>query len=269
MSCPPCAKVSRKVRYIDREIHRHTAERTGCAGGVPYSAMICTAQLARMHRPTARVATQHVAMVSTARRPVHVTPCHGCATFRWRGVHAGDSTALKASERALGAHRSLARRAVTLGSRTCWIEGRKRLSQHRPRGALVRPLVTRALTSNDVDHASYIQDNAAIPAPQLLPMLVKVLEARGQTVLSPADRKGLHPLVVPLSRAAGGDTLTGVLRWPTSAGGDDMPIVEAGPHGLSLLANSCSEYIHRALVEVRRMRYPPQQPIVPRSLPRC
>ena len=127
--------------------------------------------------------------------------------------------------------------------------------------------MTRALTSNDVDHASYIQDNAAIPAPQLLPMLVKVLEARGQAVLSPADREGLHPLVVPLSRAAGGDTLTGVLRWPTSAGGDDMPIVEAGPHGLSLLANSCSEYIHRALVEVRRVRYPATTAErIPRSL---
>lgn len=109
--------------------------------------------------------------------------------------------------------------------------------------------MTRALTNNDVDHSSYIQDNAAIPAPQLLPMLVKVLEARGQQVLSPADRQGLHPLIVPLSRTVGGSTLTGVLRWPTSAGGDDMPIVEAGPHGLSLLANSCSEYIHRALVE--------------------
>lgn len=51
--------------------------------------MICTgAKLARMHRPTARVATQHVTMVSAGRNPVHVTPCHRCETFRWGGVHA-------------------------------------------------------------------------------------------------------------------------------------------------------------------------------------
>lgn len=83
-------------------------------------------------------------------------------------------------------HSSLARRVVTLASQWSGAESRQwsgTRPQHRGRG---RPLVTRALTNNDVDHSSYIQDNAAIPAPQLLPMLVKVLEARGQQVRSTA-----------------------------------------------------------------------------------
>jgi len=45
----------------------------------------------------------------------------------------------------------------------------------------------------------------------------QVLEAQGQQVVAPAERAGLHPLVVPLARAAApgeAEAVTGLLRWP-------------------------------------------------------
>ena len=51
-------------------------------------------------------------------------------------------------------------------------------------------------------------------------MLLQVLEAQGQSIVAPSERSGLHPLVVPLSsgsdKAEGGDSITGLLRWPDS-----------------------------------------------------
>ena len=79
---------------------------------------------------------------------------------------------------------------------------------------------------------------------------VRVLEAQGQEVVSPADRAGMHPLLIPLSKSTD-HSFTGILRWPTSQGGSDMPVVKSGKNGITLVANSANEYIHRALVEVR------------------
>ncbi len=58
-------------------------------------------------------------------------------------------------------------------------------------------------------------------------LLLQVLEAQGQSVVAPSDRSGLHPLVVPLSSgsgtADGGDSVTGLLRWPDSASRVGLP----------------------------------------------
>ena len=42
-----------------------------------------------------------------------------------------------------------------------------------------------------------------LEGPQLasLQALLRVLQAQGQTLVSPADRLGLHPLTIPLARA--------------------------------------------------------------------
>jgi hypothetical protein len=46
--------------------------------------------------------------------------------------------------------------------------------------------------------------------PPSLPM--QVLQARGGQMVTPADRAGLHPLLIPL--AADADNVTCLLRWP-------------------------------------------------------
>lgn len=75
-----------------------------------------------------------------------------------------------------------------------------------------------------------------------------MLQARGETILSPAAKEGLIPLVIPLSESPSGG-LTSLLRWPTSPTGMEMPVVEVRKHGVWYLAKSVDQYIHRMLVE--------------------
>ena len=82
-------------------------------------------------------------------------------------------------------------------------------------------------------------DASALPAlacPQ-------VLEAQGHTVVSPADRQGLHPLLIPLAQRhqqqqsgsgssdGGGGGLTCLLRWPEGHTGMELPVVQQARGG--------------------------------------
>jgi hypothetical protein len=53
-------------------------------------------------------------------------------------------------------------------------------------------------------HAKYVQNVAAIAPPAELGALVAVLAAQGMTLSAPSDRKGLHPLCVPLAKTTDG-----------------------------------------------------------------
>lgn len=98
-------------------------------------------------------------------------------------------------------------------------------------------------------------------SPQHLYSLLKVLQAQGNTLLSPSDRANLHPLVVPLCEVAptGGATgsegsqVVGLLRWPQPKQhrGMEMPVVATEHSGrrLRLLGRSVGEYLHRLLAE--------------------
>ncbi|CAI5513343.1 unnamed protein product, partial [Closterium sp. Naga37s-1] len=50
------------------------------------------------------------------------------------------------------------------------------------------------------DHAAFLRDVAAIDPPPLLSALIRVLQAQGEQPVSPADRRGMVPLAVPLTR---------------------------------------------------------------------
>ncbi|KXZ51170.1 hypothetical protein GPECTOR_13g657 [Gonium pectorale] len=60
--------------------------------------------------------------------------------------------------------------------------------------------------------AVFLEEIAVSQTPQRLQGLMRVLEARGGQSLSPSERRGLHPLLVPLS--AVGEDVTCLLRWP-------------------------------------------------------
>ncbi|XVE93393.1 hypothetical protein REPUB_Repub01dG0188100 [Reevesia pubescens] len=97
-------------------------------------------------------------------------------------------------------------------------------------------------------HISFIKDVAATQPPDNLHHLLKMLQTRGETILSPGSRHGLIPLTIPLSESLSG-AVTALLRWPTAPPGMEMPVVEVRKHGVWLLANNVDQYIHRILVE--------------------
>ncbi|KAK9163402.1 hypothetical protein Syun_004304 [Stephania yunnanensis] len=103
-------------------------------------------------------------------------------------------------------------------------------------------------TSTSYDHVTFIKDVAATGPPHHLHCLLKMLQTRGDSILSPGDRKGLIPLAIPLSESLSG-SITALLRWPTAPPGMEMPVVEVRKHGVWLLAKNVDQYIHRILVE--------------------
>uniref|UniRef100_A0A453JC93 Uncharacterized protein n=1 Tax=Aegilops tauschii subsp. strangulata TaxID=200361 RepID=A0A453JC93_AEGTS len=95
---------------------------------------------------------------------------------------------------------------------------------------------------------SFVKEIAVTDPPEHLNSLLNVLHARGEKIVSPGAKRGLIPLVVPLSESPQGN-LTSLLRWPTAPSGMEMPVVEVRSHGLWLLAKNVNQYIHRILVE--------------------
>ncbi|XP_033142648.1 protein IN CHLOROPLAST ATPASE BIOGENESIS, chloroplastic isoform X3 [Brassica rapa] len=97
-------------------------------------------------------------------------------------------------------------------------------------------------------HVSFIKEVAVTEPPTHLQHLLKVLQTRGETIISPGTKQGLIPLAIPLSKDSSG-SVTALLRWPTAPPGLDMPVVEVWRSGVRLIARNVDEYIHRILVE--------------------
>ena len=83
--------------------------------------------------------------------------------------------------------------------------------------------------------------------PAALGSVVGLLMHRGETLVEPGVDATLHPLLVPLTKAADG-SITGLLRWPAGGGGGSkLPLVRTTPDGqqLTLLANSVENFVLR------------------------
>ncbi|CAL5369478.1 unnamed protein product [Camellia sinensis] len=106
----------------------------------------------------------------------------------------------------------------------------------------------RCYSSSSADHVSFIKDVAATQPPDHLPHLLRMLQVRGEPIISPGAKQGLIPLAIPLSKSNSG-SVTALLRWPTAPPGMDIPVVEICKHGVWLLAKNVDQYIHRILVE--------------------
>ncbi|KAK6116218.1 hypothetical protein DH2020_050014 [Rehmannia glutinosa] len=106
----------------------------------------------------------------------------------------------------------------------------------------------RCYSSSFPDHASFIKDVAATQPPEHLNHLLKVLQLKGEQIISPGAKQGLLPLAVPLSKNNSG-SVTALLRWPTAPTGMEMPVVEVRKYGVWLLAKTVEQYINRILVE--------------------
>ncbi|CAN6314327.1 unnamed protein product [Urochloa humidicola] len=64
------------------------------------------------------------------------------------------------------------------------------------------PAATAAVTA--YDHASFVKEIAAADPPEHLNSLLNVLQARGEKIVSPGAKRGLIPVVVPLSETPAG-----------------------------------------------------------------
>lgn len=96
-------------------------------------------------------------------------------------------------------------------------------------------------------HEAYLTDVALVTPPPSLGAVTSLLQSRGQTVMEPGKDQALHPLLVPLTRAADGEH-TGLLRWPTAGGGGSkLPLVRTtkGGQQLELLADSAENFLMR------------------------
>lgn len=101
--------------------------------------------------------------------------------------------------------------------------------------------------------SGYLQENAGVETvPGDIAALLQLLHYRGEEPVSPAAGKDLdlHPLAIPLTKAADGD-YTCLLRWPTPQEGAPIPVVKArgGLTGLKLVAQSTLELAHRLAAE--------------------
>ncbi|KAF2532203.1 hypothetical protein F2Q70_00033467 [Brassica cretica] len=91
-------------------------------------------------------------------------------------------------------------------------------------------------------HVSFIKEVAVIEPPKHLQHLLKVLQTRGETIISPGAKQGLIPLAIPLSKDSSG-SVTALLRWPTAPPGLDMPVVEVWRSGVRLIARNVMSFI--------------------------
>nr|GEZ58312.1 cyclin delta-3, putative [Tanacetum cinerariifolium] len=94
----------------------------------------------------------------------------------------------------------------------------------------------------------HLRDVAVAQPPEHLHHLLKMLQVRGESIISPAAKQGIIPLAIPLSKNSLG-SVTALLRWPTAPPGFEMPVVEVRSYGVWLLAKTVDQYIHRILVE--------------------
>jgi hypothetical protein len=94
-------------------------------------------------------------------------------------------------------------------------------------------------------HAEYLRSVAAVAPPAELGALVAVLQAQGGTPVAPSARDGLHPLCVPLARRE--DDV--VCLKVSQEDGVTLEVVAVSDNvHLSLLARTCAEYVHKAMV---------------------
>ncbi|CAN0900933.1 Protein IN CHLOROPLAST ATPASE BIOGENESIS, chloroplastic [Linum grandiflorum] len=103
------------------------------------------------------------------------------------------------------------------------------------------------------DHIDFINDVAATHPPKHLPQLLRILQSRGESIVSPGDKQGMIPLAIPLAKTSSGmdeiDAVIALLRWPTAPPGMEMPVVEVRKYGVWLMAKTVDQFMHRILVE--------------------
>lgn len=101
---------------------------------------------------------------------------------------------------------------------------------------------------NSEEHERFIAEKARALPPKNLKFLLELLQHRGDAIISPSQRSGLNPFLIPLSQSDDGVT-TAYIRWPTMKEGAELQIVKTNEIGVSLVSVDTDKYCHRLVVE--------------------
>jgi hypothetical protein len=100
------------------------------------------------------------------------------------------------------------------------------------------------------EYSEYIKSTAAIDVPKRLNSLLNLLEFKGEQILSPKDRKGMIPFLIPISKKPGDDSTLCYIRWPTQKADMDLQLVRTTPTGVRLVAMGSTSFCRRLVAEM-------------------
>lgn len=100
------------------------------------------------------------------------------------------------------------------------------------------------------EHREFLSRIAKAQVPSRLDALLDLLPLLGLEVVSPFERKGLNPLLVPVAKNHEDGSLLCFLRWPTQKDGMDLQLVRTNDAGVSLVALSTDHFCHKHAVEM-------------------
>jgi len=130
---------------------------------------------------------------------------------------------------------------------------RGRCDRHRSSGGDVvhsrRTLRAVSTVPNSSEYERYLKNVAIVKnMPVCLQGLLHVLVTSGESAVSPSERRGMHPFLIPLTRDEKSGSVTGLLRWPTAPDTMELPVVRTipGSLSLSLISPNATAHITRA-----------------------
>ena len=101
------------------------------------------------------------------------------------------------------------------------------------------------------DHSKFLKDIAKSETPKNMELLLRLMEISGEKILSPKDRKGMNPMLIPLT--IGEDEEKGKLcymRWPTQREDMELQLVRTCNAGMVLESMSTDLMCRRIVAEM-------------------
>jgi len=114
--------------------------------------------------------------------------------------------------------------------------------------------MTASIPTADVQpHVDFLQmtvPDRVHPSPKQLELLARILLSQGHTLVDPADRKELHPYMVPLARDSATGSVTGLLYDVNTPVSVAPPLVRTSGKGLQLVSPSVDYAVKRLVIEL-------------------
>ena len=81
--------------------------------------------------------------------------------------------------------------------------------------------------------------------------MLEIIELQdSETLISPTDRKGLNPFLIPLARNKRDGSRLCYIRWPTQKDEMDLQLCRTTDVGVVLVALGTDQYAHRLACEM-------------------
>ena len=101
------------------------------------------------------------------------------------------------------------------------------------------------------EHVAYLTDVARVKPPTRLQAMLEIIELQDlETLISPTDRKGLNPFLIPLTRNKRDGSRLCYIRWPTQKDDMELQLCRTTDVGVVLVALGTDQYAHRLACEM-------------------